>query len=97
MAVSESIKRVFVTKIRTDLTEVIKRTRKLEIAIEAFMQKGFNSGGADPITDAHLAAIGITAAELASGKTVIDNLVTLINAADILNILRNDLGLEEPR
>ena len=97
MAVSESIKRFFVTSIRSDLTEIIRKTRRLEVAVEAFMQKGFNADGADPITDAHLAALGITAAELASGKTVIDNLVTVVNAADVLNVLRNDLGLAEVR
>jgi len=96
MAVSESIKRVFVTKIRANLTEVIKRAGLLEVSIDAFIQKGFALNGTDPITDAHLAALGITAAELAAGKTVIDDLVTLINNAAILNILRNDLGLKEP-
>lgn len=97
MAVSESIKRVFVTKIRANLTEVIKRVRLLEISVEAFTQKEFQIGGNDEITDAHLAALGITAAELAAGKGVIDDLVAIVNAADILNILRNDLGIEEPR
>ena len=97
MAVSESIKRAFVTSIRSDLTEVIKKSRRLEVAVEAFVQKGFAANGSDPIIDAHLAALGITAAELASGKTFIDALVTLVNDADILNILRNDLGLTEAR
>ena len=97
MAVSESIKRAFVTKIRTNLTEVIKRVRLLYVSIETFKQKGFAVGGTDPITDEHLAAIGIIAAELAEGKSVIDDLVAIVNTADILNILRNDLGIEEPR
>jgi len=96
MAISDSIKRAFVTNIRTDLTEIIKRTRRLEVAVEVFIQKGFQTGGADSITDAHLAALGITASELAEGKSVIDELAILINAADSLNVLRNDLGLKEP-
>jgi len=97
MAVKESIKRAFATEIRTNLTAVTKKVRLLEVSIKTFIQKGFASNGADPITDAHLAAIGITATELAAGKDVIDDLVAIVNAADILNVLRNDLGIRESR
>lgn len=95
--VKESIKRIFTSGIRADLTEIVNRTHRLDIKVKTFIQKGFQIGGTDPITDEHLAALGITAAELAAGKIVIDNLVTLVNAATILNILRNDLGIEEPK
>lgn len=101
MAVPDDLKRIFVTEILKKITRIVQDVDDLEDMIDQFMAKGFNSGGTDPITDAHLLNIGTNVADLALGKALVDNIIKFIdnnspvaaNYRATFDLLRTDFGL----
>lgn len=89
----------FAESIMRSITQIAQHGDRGDDAVTIYFDRGYNSGGADAIVDADLTNLGITAAELADGITLFQNLNKFINndtpaQADYdvtLNKLRNDL------
>jgi hypothetical protein len=72
---------------------------KMEDMVTVYFDRGYGAGGAKEITDADLAALGITAAELAGFITVAEQVGKLLNNQEVtegdydstLNKLRTDV------
>ena len=70
----------------------------IDDSIEVFLDRGYNAGGSNPITDEDLVDFGITLAEFVEIKTFIDNYNLFLDngspaQADYrktLNVLRTD-------
>lgn len=100
MAVPETLKRDFATKFRADLTTLVQAADRCNTAYKKYTTRTFAPAGADEIIDDHLAILGITANELLSGMTLIENLnkfrnndPTLVDGdyESIFNKLRTDI------
>ena len=101
MAVPEDLKRIFVTNFYDKLTKIIQEIDDCATMKDQFMEKGFNTGGTDPITDDHLTNIGTNIVDLASGAALVTNIIKFIDndnpaAADYratFDKLRTDFGI----
>lgn len=64
-----------------------------------YFDRGYNTGGANPIADEDVAALGITAADIAAGITLAEQIQNFLNSQaalqsdydQTLNALRTDL------
>lgn len=74
MAVPEDLKRIFATKFTGSLTKLVQAADGCADAYKKYTTRTFAPSGADEITDANLANLGITAAELNSGMVLVENL-----------------------
>lgn len=98
-AVSMATKITFATQAQaqsTTLAQVVDNLANLETV---YFDRGYNSGGVDPIVDGDISSLGYTAADLASLITLIQQLNNFlgnsaVTAGDydaILNAIRNDV------
>lgn len=80
----------------TSLAQIIARCEELE---DIYFDRGYNSGGADAITDADISSTGLTAAQVGSLITLGQQIVNFRDNAAVttgdygatLNVARNDL------
>lgn len=70
----------------TQLAQLFRDAPDLE---SVYFDRGYNGGGADPIVDGDVAGLGITAAQIASGITLIQQLQ---NFADNAAVTTGDYG-----
>ncbi|MBN1991364.1 MAG: hypothetical protein JW953_01575 [Anaerolineae bacterium] len=52
---------------------------KFQVLFEVYFDRGYNGGGADPITDEDIAAAGVTAADVAAFTTLAENVGKFLN------------------
>jgi hypothetical protein len=89
-----------VQAINTTIAQLFLDTKDLD---GVYFSEGFDSAGSDPITDGDLTSLGITAAELAAGDTLFQQIQNLRNGDPVtagdyqatVNALRSDLDLNE--
>jgi len=86
-----------VQAISTTIAQLYLDTKDLD---SVYFTQSFDGSGADPIIDADIASLGITAAEVAAGDTLFQQIQNLRNNAAVtagdyqstVNALRDDLG-----
>lgn len=91
-------KETFIHNSLMQMTLIIQASNNIEDSIEVFMDRGYNSGGDNPITDEDLTSFGITLAQFIQIKQFSDNFILFRNndipaQADygkIFNELRTD-------
>lgn len=86
-----------VQAVNTTIAKLFLDTKDLD---SVYFSEGFDGAGSDPIIDGDLISLGITAAELALGATLFQQIQNLRNNAAVtaadyqstVNALRSDLG-----
>lgn len=92
-------KESFARKIMDAVASIAQASDDGDNLVTVYFDRGYGSGGADPIQDSDLTELGINATQLAGGITFFQNLVTMLNNGvptqsdydTILNTLRNDI------
>ena len=96
----EMVKKIdFATKVQANTTSIAGLKDTLEDVVEVFFARGYNAGGADPITDADLAGTGITLADLTACITMFQQIanffgnqaVTQGDYSTTVNKMRTDI------
>lgn len=75
-----STKLQFVQDMQAAATDMAKLKATMADLNSAYFDRGYNSGGANPIVDADVASLGIKASDVTNGDTL---------ASDFLNFLGN--------
>lgn len=86
-----------VQAVNTTIAQLFLDTKDLD---SVYFSEGFDGAGSDPITDADLVSLGITAAELALGDTLFQQIQNMRNNSAVtsgdyqatVNALRSDLN-----
>lgn len=94
-----AIKQQYIRQMLTAVTQLNETKKQLIDFTGPYFPRGYNSGGADPIIDADVAAYGITAADFTSIITLADDVakffgnqaVTTGDRNAILNRVRTDI------
>lgn len=76
MAISGN-KATFVGDIQLAINNLIAAKLALADLVNAYFKNGFNAGGSNPIADPDVSAYGLTAAKVASGITLAQQLANL--------------------
>ena len=66
-------------------TDIKEARAKLDDLVTLYFDRGYNSGGSDPIVDGDLTAVGITAVQLGDMINFGQQLATWLDNADPLN------------
>lgn len=75
----------FVEKLRS-LVDTIGAVMDAEGDVyQLYFDRGYNGGGADPIVDGDITSTGLTAAEVTSAITLLENLVAFFNGTSPVN------------
>ncbi len=72
-------KQRFVRAMQATATLLARVKKEFEDQFETYQARGYGSGGADPITDADIVDTQVTAAEVAEGWTLAENLPKFID------------------
>jgi hypothetical protein len=98
-AINMATKITFGTQAQNDATALAKVADKLANLENVYFDRGYNSGGSNPITDEDLTSLGYTAADLANLITLIQQLNNFLGNSAVtsgdydatLNAVRNDV------
>lgn len=98
-AVTMATKITFATQAQVAATSLAQVADQLANLETVYFDRGYNSGGSDPITDVDIASLNFTAADLASLITLIqqfnnflgNSAVTAGDYDAILNTIRSDV------
>jgi hypothetical protein len=98
-ATSMASKITWGTQAQTDATTLAQVADRLANLESVYFDRGYNSGGSDPIGDIDVASLGVTAAQLGSLITLIQQLnnflgnsaVTTADYDATLNAVRSDV------
>ena len=96
---SMSEKITFAQKVQGIVTSLVQQNNTSKDLTEYFFDKGYNGGGADPITDADLAPLKISLADFTSAITLLQQIQNFFNNASVIqgdyytsaNKIRNDI------
>jgi len=99
MPASQTEKEKYAAAVQALVTQVALAIMNGQDTTRVFFDRGFNGTGADPITDADLVNLGITAVNLADGVNMLQQLVAFRDNFAVLqstwgvimNKLRTDL------
>lgn len=93
-------KNTYVQRLQDTATKLAQVANEFEDLVSVYFDRGYNGGGADEIEDTDISAgLGITAADVANGVTLAQQLANFLNNAAVttgdydltLNKLRTDL------
>jgi len=98
-AVNMSQKLTFVSKVQERATTLAQVADLVSDLVSVYFDRGYDSGGSDPVIDADLAALGITAANLTAFITLGQQLQNFLDNAAVatadydatLNTMRTDV------
>ena len=90
----------FANKVRQLAAELAQAYSKALDLSKLYTDRGYDSGGANPITDEDISGANITAANLTLGNTLMNNFEKFMESNNptnntygvTCNILRNDIG-----
>ena len=91
-------KTTFTTQMKVDITELANLYNSLRDAVDVFFDRGYNSGGADPIVDGDITDLDVTAANVGSAITLTQQLTNFFENAAVaqgdydltLSVMRGD-------
>ena len=94
-----SQKLTFVSKVQERATTLAQVADLVSDLVSVYFDRGYDSGGSDPVIDADLAALGITAANLTAFITLGQQLQNFLDNAAVatadydatLNTMRTDV------
>jgi hypothetical protein len=79
-----SNKITFVNTLKGLVTDLAKVSDTIPDMVQVYFDRGYNAAGDDPIVDADLEAIGLTAADVASIATLMQNYEKFVEGDDTL-------------
>lgn len=89
----------FAQKVQGNVTSLVNMNNDVKDLIDYYFDKGYNGGGADPIVDADLLPLKVTAADFVNAITLLQNLNKFFNNEAVTqgdyyttaNKVRNDI------
>ena len=92
-------KLTFATQAQSDATTLAALGESLDAVVGVYFDRGYDSGGSDPIADIDIESLGITAADLAAMVTLAQQLANFLGNAAVatadyqatINTIRTDL------